>query len=624
MPSVGGFLMSRRIILFGLVALLAIVVGFVTVTGQRAVWMVKECGYWFVLATVVLFVAHLVASLRGHFDRAWWRRHRLPLFALLALAALLHVPEEHGYKIVMDEVVLQATAMGLHFERAAKVTVRAFDFAGNFIPLNFYVDKRPIFFPFLLATVHDLTGFRLSNVFWLNGVITFGLLVAVYGVGRRLAGGAAGVVAALLLATVPLVNQNATGAGFELLNLLMISLTVWLGMRYVERPDDHRMCSFLLSGVLLAQVRYESVLFLLPVAITVLYAWWRQRSVSLPWTFLALPLLLVSYPWQYNVFKVAESAWQLNDVEGATSPFGFRYFYDNVGHALNFFFSFDGSQPSSWWLAAIGIIAVGFFMLLFYKEHREFFRDEPTKGVFCIFNLGLLLHAFFMLCYFWGKWDDPIIRRLSLPTHLLLVWSVIFVLPAMVKSTQRWRVLGALTALVFVGYTLPVSARHAYTEENFAARTNTWLSAWIADHGEGRRMLAIDGNSSLLWIINQQSSTLPESIAKDPARYLFHFRNGSFDDYLVVQKIGINLDTHETYPSVEDDLGDGFTLETIAEKRFSPIYIIRLSRVVAVDETKIEAWAERRLAAVPIPKTLLGEIKSADGEALDKWLSNLP
>ena len=48
---------------------------------------------------------------------------------------------------------------------------------------------------------------------------------------------------------LPLLAQNATGGGFELLNLVMILATLLLGMRYLARRDasslEHeRLCNW--------------------------------------------------------------------------------------------------------------------------------------------------------------------------------------------------------------------------------------------------------------------------------------------------------------------------------------------------------------------------------------------
>ena len=228
-----------------------------------------------------------------------------------------------------------------------------------------------------------------------------------------------------------------------------------------------------------------------------------------------------------------------------------------------------------------------------------------------------------ILCYFWGKWDHPLIRRLSLPTHLLLAWSIVFVLPAFVKHPRLWRVAGGVVALYFLGVTLPTAARHAYSQENFAARTNTWLGEWIRAQGD-QRLFAIDGNSSLQWLINRQSAVMPEAVAKRPERLLFHFRNRTFDDYLVVQRVEVNFAAGITSPFVKDDLGPGFTLEMVAEKRFSPNYIIRLSRIVAMDEAAIYAWAEQRLTAAGVPGDVRVAMEKAEADQIDLWLEQLP
>ena len=64
------------------------------------------------------------------------------------------------------------------------------------------------------------------------------------------------------LAGLPLLAINATGGGFEILNLCMIALTMLAAISYLERNDAVPLNFLLMSGILLAQTRYESVLLL--------------------------------------------------------------------------------------------------------------------------------------------------------------------------------------------------------------------------------------------------------------------------------------------------------------------------------------------------------------------------
>src|SRR5581483_8667631 len=103
----------------------------------------------------------------------------------------------------------------------------------------------------------DLTGYRVANAFVVNSLLLPLALGLAFVIGRQLAGWRGGLLAALLLGTLPLLGQNATGSGMELLNVVMILATLALGAHYLAAPDEPRLAAFLLSTVLLAQSRYE-------------------------------------------------------------------------------------------------------------------------------------------------------------------------------------------------------------------------------------------------------------------------------------------------------------------------------------------------------------------------------
>jgi hypothetical protein len=211
-------------------------------------------------------------------------------------SAVLLTHETFGFKIVMDEIMLLGTSMSMHFDKTVLTPMRGNDIQGSFVILDGMMDKRPLFFPFLVSLLHDVTGYRPANAFVLNGGLTVVFLSLVNLVGRLLAGRVAGWLGVALFAGLPLLAHNATGGGFELLNLVMILGTLLLGARLVERRDDTSMTAFCFSALLLAQVRYESVIYLLPVAGIVLWVWWRAGRLILPWPVIFAPLLMIHYP----------------------------------------------------------------------------------------------------------------------------------------------------------------------------------------------------------------------------------------------------------------------------------------------------------------------------------------
>jgi hypothetical protein len=565
------------------------------------------------------------------FCRGGWR---VILFAFV-LSGFLHMQDRHGFKVVMDEVNLLSTSQRLHDTREAAMVGRGYYLSGtNFVIMQGGTDKRPLFYPFLLSLVHDFSGYRPANTFILNALLTPLFLLLVYAVARRLSGPAAGVAAVLLLATLPLLIQAMTGGGFELLNLVMIALVLLIGMIYAQRPTPDSLVAFCLSGVLLAQVRYESVLLIAPVGIVVLWTWWRQRSIELPWAVILCPLLLVGYVWQHQLINVLPDIWQLKDRASAHGAFSFDYFYDNVGHALNYFLSFDHTQANSHLLFIAGVIGIGFFWLILYREYRTIFREDMGQAVFVIFGLSLFVVGAMPFFYFWGAFDDIVASRLSLVIQLLMVWLFVYAWPRLIKAPGRWWTVSIIAIIYIFAWTAPTAARRSYAFENAAAETVNWLRSFI-DSRHLEKSLVLDSHTLMLWLAYDIPATTLDAVAKREDEFLFHYHRHTFENIYVVQRVEpINYESGGWRPT---DYREGFakamTLVSVDQIVFNPIYGVRVSRVTAINEQEFKAWAERRRAAQKLrasKSASSGEqaVQQSDerekGRYIQEWLRNLP
>lgn len=602
-------------------AALALVLGFFTFSADQCMQLVIYGGYWAMLLITALFGWTLWRVLGPACAR--WRelRHarKWPIVLVLACGGVLLVHETFGFKILMDEVMLLGTSMSLHFDKTALVPTRGHDIQGAFQFLSGQLDKRPLFQPFLVSLLHDLTGYRPENVFMLNGLLTFALLGFTFHVARRVAGVAAGAVAVLALTSLPLLSQNATGGGFELLNLVMILVTLALALRYAERLDDDSLNALCLAGVLLALTRYESALFLAPVATLIAWGWWRQRRLQITWAVCAAPLLLLVLAWHSHVFTARDSAWELAGQPGAERPFALSYVAGNVQHALNFFFDPRADQGNSLVLSALGFLALPFFVLWWVKTLRRPVANPPLRVGFAIFAAGFALHAALMMGYFWGKFDDPVIRRLSLPENLFFVLAIVAVVAELGRSPVVWRVLGAIVVAGIFFSSLPAMARHSYTQEYYVAREMAWRREFIAAHPE-RDYLVIDANS-IMWITHLVSATPVKQALEHKDVMLFNRRNKIFSAMYVFQRYDVDPKTNALTVQKDDDLGPDYHLETVWERRFSPLTVSRISRVTAIDEGALTPPREK---PTPLEKLSREEREKVRQEYFDNFIKQLP
>jgi hypothetical protein len=611
---------DRRAWLFISLALLALLLAFVAIPDSMALTLVSRAGFWLVFITFTIWVWALGKTLRSEWREVRWRTLDWITIAMIAVSGVVLLSHEpFGFKIVMDELMLLGTSMSMHLDKVVLTPLRGNDIQGAFVIVEGIIDKRPLFFPFLVSLVHDLAGYRPANAFVVNVALTFVFLGLVYLAGRMIAGRVAGWIGVVLFAGLPLLAQNSTGGGFELLNLVMMLGTMLLGARYVLKRDDASLVALCYAGMLLAQVRYESVIFLLPVALVVAWVCYREQRIQLPWPILLAPLLMVHYPLQHRIFDIRASSWEMFSKPGYSEPFSVSYIPENLEHAVKFFFGRASDQPNSIVLSALGCVAIPFFMLLVIKRLRTLSTESAGNVAVTIFALGFLLQFGLMMCYFWGKFDDAVIRRLSLPTQLGMVLALLAILPQFAKPA----ILRAVFTLALVGLlarSVPSMAAHAYSQEYLPGRETAWRRDFMARYPR-HDYLMID-NDATLWVTHLVSATPTVVATKRTNDIAFHMRNRTFSDVFVFQRLNIDAETGRQTLREGDDLGPAFVLEPVIEQRLQLLTISRISRV-----KEIKSGGETLSApptTPPPPFKDRAAIEKARREFLETYMKKLP
>ncbi|MCC6416136.1 MAG: glycosyltransferase family 39 protein [Opitutaceae bacterium] len=619
-------LKDRRLWLLGLLGVLAFVVARWSIPTDRAFHLVVKTGYWVMLATVLLFGRALWRLAKV--DMAGWRPDRAEWWALglvLATAGLWQAHEKHGFKILADEVLLLGTSMDLHYNREPTYPIRATDVQGPYQVLQSVLDKRPFFFPFVVGLVHDLTGYRSANPFYVNMVLSVVFLTLVYVLARRIGGSPwAGALGVLLFAGLPLMAQQAAGGGFELLNLVMLTGVMLLALRYAAKPDALAVETLCLAAVLLAQTRYESAIMILPVAIIVLWGWQRAGRVDLPATLWLLPVLLMPYVLQNRRFGSDAGLWELaGQGGGATEPFGLHYLPDNLGHALAFFFDTTGFQPNSLLFAGAGLLALPLFGIWITRVLRGEDHGNRQNVALVAMGLGLLaINALFMV-YFWGQFDHPVIRRLSLPLHVCMMIAIVCVLTHWVRWRGKWHFACALAVLALLVQGLPVMAKRAYEKDYTPGVEMAWRQEFI-DHHPARDFLFID-QDSIFWVTQRIPATPIKQAQLRKEGLAYHLRNHSFSAMYVFQRFKVNDQTGELVLDEADDVGPGFALEPVWEKRIATLLIGRISRITEITEEDGRVTAATEFVQSEKSETRTPEqIEKAKAEYLDYWIKQLP
>jgi len=571
-----------RLALFGCSALASGFFGFVFFPVDTARNLLRFGGYYVILLTFVIWLALLWRAARSRapgppLARREWLAAGAAI-ALLTVMALAH--ETFRSKILYDEYVLQATASNLHFFRDNSAIVRGYDIGGVFLSIDSYVDKRPIFFPFLLSLVHDLAGYRPANAFILNGglfVLTLGLI---YQVGRQLNGWKGGLLAVILLGSLPLFAQNATGTGMELLNFCMLVVVMLQAAAWLRQPDESRLSLLVLGTLLLVQSRYESAIYVGPVAGAIVWGWWRARRIILSWPTILAPLLLVPVALQQKVVANSPVMWELRGTQ--TTRFSLTYLTGNL-HAAWVFFTSDGlALANSRMITALGLVAVLIVGGLVVARLRQWREWGPLPSSLLLFGGGIVAITTLMMFYYWAEFSDPIAARFALPFYLLLILCIVVAAAWADRRVPASIVLLGAAGVFTLAVSAPKQSYHYYS--HMGNDELAWEQRVIAARPPGTRLI-LSNKSTLPWMITRTPAILIERARAVADRLAEHLQLPDFTEMLVTQSMrpATADGQHQLVP--EEELPSWFHLELLAEHRFGT-KLARISRVVSIDLPK--------------------------------------
>ncbi|MGJ3241412.1 MAG: hypothetical protein ACFE0O_00425 [Opitutales bacterium] len=606
---------ARRLwIVWSVCALIAGAGAFVVVSPGQALLLVRHGGYAFMIGLVTAWAWVLIREIRaGHVKRLlpdWegWRREGPALAgaALIGVVTATQLPD--GFKVMYDEAVLMDTALTLHEEREVFSTDRAYWVNDHFQGIGGYLDKRPWLYPVLLATVHDLTGYRYGNAFALNAVIAVLLALACYLAGRALAGRSAGLIGAGLLGSMPLLIIQVNGGGFEGLNLLLVALLGLMLILAGRSPGRDTASLLLLTVILLAYCRYESIVFIAAAGGFVVWQAWRRAWPGIPGALWAAPFLMMPWAWQYRVVTARNFIWQLDYKPGAERVFGPEYLGPNLGHALAYFFDFSHTQPNNPLVALLGLVAAVVVGVRFFRKRPA--GSSPDTGLrtdtpaLTAWSAGLGLLLLVLLFYFWGQFTDIVTQRLCLPVFFLLLIPLWLWMRSWQGAGPRARRLGVigLTVVTVAGWTfwtLPTLREGWATWEAFTTRMENAKHA-VADRlgWDPEHSLVIDQAPSS-WIIRRQPVIVYDRAARRTSALAFHQAAGTFQDGIYVWQTQKRRRGGDWFTVNEHQLPETYALEPVETVWVSPVIRARLSRLTDLgigpeDNPFHQFWADQR------------------------------
>ncbi len=344
-----------------------------------------------------------------------WRRilkfFALPALLGVVLVTVIFCAAKPEFRILADETNLTGSSLSLYMNQTYRNIIEGYFYYDQYHPINSVMDKRPGLFPFLMYILHCLLGYSAYHGFVVNFVAAVATLALVFHIGRRFGGPQFGILAVLGLAGTPIFALGAASCGFEVLNQLLLVATLWQCLRFAERPTLLRLELLLLTGIFASEVRYESILVMMPIGILALLNRAKLSSERMPVRLAFIPLLVIPLNWQRHLTSA------LNDGDPtSTVLFSGKHLLHHLPYLGEFLFDpKQNSYPTSPALSVLAAIGLGLVL------HQIWRRPTPgARRAVGLLAMTFLAIVAVQLSYYLGDPRQAAAQRITITYSALI------------------------------------------------------------------------------------------------------------------------------------------------------------------------------------------------------------
>lgn len=525
--------------------------------------------YYFLFLTVLVWAMTLIPDWKSWplFPR-WVRKHIGVLLIALVITVCSFLNSPPKFRVLADETNLIGIAQAMYEDQNFYNLTSAYYIYETKSNKSHVYGKRPLLYPFMISVAHTLTGYSGYNGMVVNGVSGFLCLIAFFFLLRVWFQPAIALTGMVLLAAFPVYTLWVTSSGFEIPNLMMAIFTFYLLGNFLQHRDADSAEKLALTLVLVAQVRYESILIpavLLPLLVLFLPV---SQYARLSWRSLLIPLMFVPIVW-HRVLNLG-SSFQL---DRNTEPFALKWLFENLAHAADFFAGVDqkyGTIPYFYLLTLVGLI---WWVTEFV--HKQHYR-KVREGGMALGVVGTTLAIVGVLfAYYWGDLTKQYSIRLGIIFLPVFIVPALFLLEKLLNLklvSVRNLVVASIALLIFMS---PQAFKNDSVREILLYRKYSQTLDFLEREFPNRDILLITDRPGM-YSPHRFSSVNFVHARSNRHSILSQMRNRLFRDVIVIQEI--RYATRK--PENELDFQSGTSWEVLYEIQTNNKYFIRLSRLV--------------------------------------------
>jgi hypothetical protein len=561
-------------ILSNLLCLCVFIVGLL-ITFHDHSWMhhvFTYLSYYIIFALCVAWVASLVSLYRYKQSNAltFMRRHWKGILASFLLTSVVFVSVPKYFRVLSDETNLLSVAKSMTYNKHVENITEGRWYYEMFWPTpNAGTEKRPFLFPFCVSLMHTFLGYHVENVFILNYFALWAMLFLLYIAVQSALGDLWAASGIILVMAQPLISLSATSGSFEIFNFLFI-IACFLALRcFLNDPCHKTFITLVLTLIMLANVRYESILFLvITVSILAIAGHIKPKFFSQSFLYGLASFFLLPLIWQ-RVLLASES--DPNLIGGSwIKAFRLENAWQNIVLFFKYILEPSGQLGYAGVVNIAGILAL-VLLGIFVIVRKDLRKNTLLLLLSCVTSLAALFAI--VIFYQGGINDHPLNGRFYIPVLVPISIAPVYFFASILKDKKKWGIAGLIGSLMVFAFYHPVAVEDRLTNTLMIIREYRHVDDFLKKNA--------DKNALIIWgrpgeLIVSDHGAISYSTANEQVdTVLGQFKNHLYSKIYVIQSIAYSNNT----PFKDNVIDPRYQLETVEELQITGEYFYRISRV---------------------------------------------
>lgn len=484
---------------------------------------------------------------------------------LLLGCSVFLIPSE--FRILADEPIHVATSLSFFEQTLPRHPIMANFFKDIFIPIDYLVPHRPPFFSFLISLFHFAFGYSVDNVFLLNQIVFFLLLLTSYALGRLALDQMKAITFPILLAAQPIVLLNANSGSFDLLSLLTILYILYRSILFMRHRSSNELLHLLVSAVIMSLVRYENIIYAgIILGFIIFSVGIKIKSIKqLQWKLSILPVLIL--PAFIQPFATNPLSYQVPD---GVQMFSLKHFFVHFEELFFIFFDLSKFHP---YATALNFLFLIIAAVVCVKVFPIFFSTVRQNKHLSLWITLALSNFVFILCYFAGSPASYLSQRYFMfflfTVNALSILGLHSLLPRIPSLA-----LPSLALIAILLY-LPVSTDFEPEKRQVALTEFRVKEELLEERSKNEALLIVDKNPTY-HIIRRRSAIEFNLLRSIPEKVLEWKKKKLFSEIIVFQRVSTTDNSIGDAQAIPDDI----QLKLIAEIPINEDLRLRMSKAI--------------------------------------------